>query len=98
MEFNGYRQPAASRRAECFLPPRSGWALGGEYLVNIAIPQSTTVRGSLPPEKKSQLWLCGLKSPGSRLRPPFLLRRRHLLLHDHRAASPGAASLGAAMR
>ena len=29
---------------------------------------------------------------------PTLLRRRHLLLHGHRAASPGAASLGAATR
>jgi len=29
---------------------------------------------------------------------PALLRRRHLLLHGHRAASPGAASLGAATR
>ena len=37
------------------------------------------------------------KEPG--LTPaPTLLRRRHLLLHGHRAASLGAASLGAATR
>jgi hypothetical protein len=43
------------------------------------------------------VWLCGLEDPG--LTPaPALLRRRRLLLHGRRAASPGATSLGGATR
>jgi hypothetical protein len=38
------------------------------------------------------------EEPGLTPGAPTLLRRRHRLLHGHRAASPGAASLGAATR
>jgi hypothetical protein len=38
------------------------------------------------------------RTPGLRRPALTLLRRRHLLLHGHRAASPGAASLGSATR